>query len=128
MAVSDGIKAKSFDQMLRNSSILEQFALSYPVGRLATPPGVNEDPGRFRNEAFLQKLNGCRKGEGAPHMVTLTWLPKSWGKKIEVTKVEGVADHLRTVSLEIDALPPAISSAAYPIAGVLSCRPETPVG
>jgi hypothetical protein len=128
MSVSDGIKGKSFEQLLKNASIVDQFLLPYPPGHLAGPPALNDDPGRFRNEAFLQKLYGdCRKGEVDRHMVALTWLPKSWGKTIRATNVEGVADRLKAISAEIDALPPAISRAAYPIAGILSCRivPDT---
>jgi hypothetical protein len=129
MAVSDGVKEKSFDQLLKNASILDQFKLSNRPGRLEGTPAVNEDPGRFRNEAFFQKLYGdCRKGEVDRHMVSLIWLPRSWGKIVRATDVEGVADQLKAVSAEIDALPPAISRAAYPTAGILSCRPVADTG
>jgi hypothetical protein len=129
MAVSDGINGKSFDQLLKNASILDQLRLPYLPGRAAGPPGLNDDPGRFRNEALLQKLYGdCRKGEVDRHMVALSWLPKSWSKIVKVTSVEGVADRLKAVSAEIDVLPPAIASAAYPIAGILSCRPVADTG
>jgi hypothetical protein len=129
MPVSDGIKNKSFDQLLRNASILDQLLLPYPPGHLAAPPALNDDPGRFRNEAFVRKLYGdCRKGEVDRHMVALTWLPKSSGKTIRATNVEGVADELKKISAEIDMLPLAIKSAAYPIAGVLSCRPVADTG
>jgi hypothetical protein len=129
MPVSDGVNGKSFDQLLKNASILDQLLLPYPPGHPAGPPALNDDPGRFRNEAFLQKLYGdCRKGDVDRHMVALTWLPKSWGKTVRATNVEGVADRLKAISAEIDALPPAISRAAYPIAGILSCRAVADTG
>jgi hypothetical protein len=129
MPVSDGSSGKSFDQLLRSASILDQLLLTYRPGRPAGPPDMNDDPGRFRNEAFLQKLYGdCRKGEVDRHMVALTWLPKSWGKVVRATSAEGVADRLKAISAEIDALPPAISRAAYPIEGILSCRPVADTG
>jgi len=56
------------------------------------------------------------------------WLPRSWGKTIQVTRTNGVADHLREVSDEIDRLEPAIKAAAFPIAGVLSCRSVADTG
>ncbi len=111
-------------QLLRHASILDQFHRAYPRGRLASPPTVNDDPGRFRDEAFFNKMYGdCRKGQ-VPHMVPITWLPKTWGKRIYVTSVNGVARKLQAVSAEIDGLPANIKRAAYPIAGIYSCRPS----
>jgi hypothetical protein len=45
-----------------------------------------------------------------------------------VTRVNGVADRLKEVSAEIDKLEPALKAAAFPIAGVLSCRPVADTG
>jgi hypothetical protein len=129
MAVSDGVKNKSFEQRLKSASILDQMALPYHVGHPSAAPAMNDDPGRFRNEAFLRKLYGdCRKGEVDRQMVPLSWLPKTYGKTVRVTKAQGVAVHLTAVSIELDGLPPAISRAAYPIQGVLSCRPVADTG
>jgi len=129
MPVSDGIANKTFDQLLRNASILDQFHLPYPRGALADPPAVNDDPGRFRDEAFFNKMYGdCRKGEVKRHLVPVVWLPKTWGKTIYVTNVNGVARRLQAVSGEIDALPAAVKRAAFPIAGVSSCRPVADTG
>jgi hypothetical protein len=129
MPLADGIGQKSFDQLLKSASILDQLSLPYPIGRLPRPPALNDDPGRFRNEAFMRKLYGdCRAGEVERQMTPLTWLPKSWGRTIRATSREGVADQLRRVSEEIDALPGAIRVAAFPIAGVLSCRPVADTG
>ena len=61
-------------------------------------------------------------------MVAITWLPKTWGKAVWVTKAQGVAEHLKEVSEEIDALPAAVRAAAYPIAGVFACRPVADTG
>jgi hypothetical protein len=55
-------------------------------------------------------------------MTAITWLPGTWGKTVQVTKINGVAEKLKQVSDELDLLPPAIKHAAYPIAGVFSCR------
>jgi hypothetical protein len=120
---------KSFDQLLRNASILDQFHLRYPRGALAKPPGINDDPGRFRNEAFFDKMYGnCHRGQVRPHLVAIRWLPRTWGKKILVTRINGVASRLAAISAEIDALPARIKRAAYPIAGVSSCRAVADTG
>ena len=123
MRVWDGRANKSFNELLRDASILDQFRLPYPRGRLTSAPPVNDDPGRFRNEAFFDKMYGdCRKGQVRQHLVSIVWLPHTWGKHIYVTRVNGVARRLQEISNEIDALPESIKRAAYPIAGVYSCR------
>jgi hypothetical protein len=56
-----------------------------------SPSTVDADPGRFRNAAFFMKMYGdCRAGEVTPHLVSLPWLPKTWGKSIRITSVNGV--------------------------------------
>jgi hypothetical protein len=128
MASDDGVENKSFDDLLRNASIDDQLRLSYPAGS-TPPPELNYDPGRFRNEPFFKKMYGdCNSGELQKSLVTVIWLPRSWGKPIQVTRTNGVADHLREVSAEIDQLEPAIRAAAFPIAGVLSCRAVVDTG
>jgi hypothetical protein len=113
----------SFDDLLRHASVLDQFRQPYPRGYIDLPPGPNRDPGRFRNIAFFRKLYGdCSKGEVTPQLVAVTWLPKSYGKTILITKANDVAEKLTAVSKEIEALPPAIRRAAYPIAGTYVCR------
>ena len=120
---------KPFDQLLRNATILDQFRMPYPKGHLSKAPEVNVDPGRFRNQDFFRKMYGdCRKGEVQRHLVTVTWLPKTSGRKIRVTSVNGIASRLAAISAEIDELPAAIKEAAYPIAGVSSCRPVADTG
>jgi hypothetical protein len=123
MPVSDGAENKTFPQLLRHASIADQFRIPYPRGPLAAPPAVDADPGRFRNSAFFTKMYGdCQTGEVTPHLVSLAWLPKSWGQSIRITSLNGVDAQLRAVSAEIDALPDNIKRAAYPIAGTYNCR------
>lgn len=129
MPVADGRANKSFKELLSNASILDQLRLPYRRGRPVAPPAVNEDPGRFRNEAFFRKLYGdCRKGEVQARMKAIIWMPKSWGRRIFVTVVNGVAEKLKAISDELELLPPDLRQAAYPIAGVLACRPVADTG
>ena len=127
--VGDQVLDKPFVQLLKNASILDQFRIPYPKGLLAKPPGVNIDPGRFRNEAFFRKMYGdCRQGEVDRRLTTITWLPKTMGSRVRVTSINRIAKRLTAVSAEIDELPPDIKAAAYPIAGVMSCRPVADTG
>jgi hypothetical protein len=128
MPVDDGIGNKSFDELLRSASILDQLRLPYRLGA-SQPPTLNDDPGRFRNQAFFKKMYGdCNKSNFQQNLVTITWLPGSWGKAVRVTRINGIADRLRKISDEIEKLEPAIKAAAFPIAGVLSCRTVADTG
>src|SRR5208337_110893 len=120
---------KTFPELLRRASIIDQFHVPYPLGPLKKPPAIDADPGRFRNTAFFAKMYGdCRKGEVSPRLVSLVWLPKTWGRSIQITSVNGVDERLRAVSAEIDELPEKIKRAAYPIAGTYNCRAVSDTG
>jgi hypothetical protein len=123
MPVSDGRANKSFKEKLKSPTLLDQMELPYVKGPLAKPPGPEDDPGRFRNQAFFDKMYGdCSKGEVQKKLVRVAWLPQSGGGFIMITSVNGVAEKLREVSAELDALPPAIKKYAFPSAGVYNCR------
>lgn len=129
MPLADGNDNKPFEESLRHASISDQMRMPYPRGALDQPPPVDSDPGRLRNAAFFTKMYGdCAKGEVAAHLVALNWLPKSWGKPIRITAINGVDVQLRAVSAEIDALPDKIKRAAYPIAGTYNCRAVADTG
>jgi len=115
--------AASIDQVIRHASIRDMFRLGYPAGAPLTPPPLNFDPGRFRNKAFFDHLYGdCRKGEVERNLEAVVWLPQSSGRRVMVTRVNGVAAQLRAVSAEIEMLPPPLRRAAFPSAGTYVCR------
>jgi hypothetical protein len=123
MPLSDGLNDKSFDEKLHNPSILDQLSIPYVKGRPAAPPGLQDDPGRFRNIAFFNKMYGdCTKGEVERRLARIAWIPKSAGGLVRVTTVNGVADKLRAVSAELDELPAPIKKFAFPSAGGFNCR------
>src|SRR5215207_5640731 len=55
MAISDGRNQKSFDELLNEADIKDQFIIEYPIGPGLKAPKLNEDPGRIRNERFFRK-------------------------------------------------------------------------
>jgi D-alanyl-D-alanine carboxypeptidase len=129
MPVSDGTENKLFQELLRHAAVADQFRIPYPRGPLEKPPAVDADPGRFRNTAFFTKMYGdCQKGDVSPRLVSLAWLPKTRGRTISITSINGVDAQLRAVSAEIDALPEKIKRAAYPIAGTYNCRAVADTG
>jgi hypothetical protein len=108
-------------QLLRHASIRDQFLWSYPKGETLGEPGA--DPGRIRNRAFFDKMYGnCERGEVAPKLVPVIWLPNTWGHSLEITSVNGVAEQLTAVSRELDALPPDMKRPLYPPGGTYICR------
>ncbi|MFO1104184.1 MAG: M15 family metallopeptidase [Methylocystis sp.] len=117
--LSDGRTDKSFDEKLKNASLLDQLSLAYPKGALTKPPGPQDDPGRFRNAAFFDKMYGdCDKGETQKALTDIPWFTG----KVRVTTVNGVAERLRAVAKEIERLPKDIKRNAYPSAGAFNCR------
>jgi D-alanyl-D-alanine carboxypeptidase len=125
--VSDS--AMPFDVLLKHASIRDMFRMAYPAGAPLVAPAESFDPGRFRNKAFFDGMYGdCRKGEVAPNLVSVVWLPKHWGHSVEVTRINGVANQLREVSDEIDALPDPVRRAAWPSAGTYACREVADAG
>ena len=129
MQASDGRTDKSFAEKLKHPSLLDQMELPYVPGPLAKPPGPQDDPGRFRNVAFFDRMYGdCTKGEVQKKLTRVAWLPKSGGGAVEITTVNGVADKLRAVSEELDRLPEEVKRAAFPSAGAFNCRPVKDTG
>ena len=129
MPLSDGRQAWSFAEMLRHGSILDQIRLPYPAGAPRTEFGADDDPGRVRNRAFFDKMYGdCWKGEVSPRLVAVVWLPRSWGRTVRITSVNGVAERLAAVSEELDALPDPVKRYAYPPAGTYNCRTVADTG
>jgi len=123
LPISDG-KDRPFDAWLANPDIRDMFRFSYPRGAPADPPARDFDPGRARNDAFFKKIYGdCRKPGFASSLTTITWLPSKSGQRIQISRLNGVAEHLQAVSRELDALPAKFNVFLVPAAGGYICRP-----
>ena len=78
-----------------------------PIHRGPLLPRLNDDPGRFRNEAFFKRCTATATPAKFRRILSPDlWLPRSWGKAIQVTRTTS-SDHLRQVSDEIDPLEPS---------------------
>jgi hypothetical protein len=123
MALDDGIAAKTFEQMLRNASITDQLRQTYRRGQMKGNPGVNESPGRIRNEAFFAKMYGdCNKGEVSKRMRNVRWMPKTKAQNIQVTTVNDVAGRLERIIAELEGMPDRFKAFLVPSAGTYNCR------
>jgi D-alanyl-D-alanine carboxypeptidase len=124
MPIDDGQGTKPFAAWLANPDIKDMLAQTYPAGAPATAPSAEFDPGRARNAAFFAKMYGdCRKGEVVADLVDVIWLPRKSGKRLKVTRRNGVAARLTAVSARLDALPATFDRFLLPPAGTYACRP-----
>jgi hypothetical protein len=123
MAISDG-RSKAFDELLNNPDIKDQFAIPYPLGAVTNPPGMNEDPGRIRNEPFFLKMYGdCRRNNAvAERLEPVPWMPNRGGGTVMATSVNGVSGKLREVSQALETLPTNMTRFLVPNAGTYNCR------
>jgi D-alanyl-D-alanine carboxypeptidase-like protein len=129
MPLSDGPPDKTFEEMLRHGSILDQLRLAYPTGVAAAALVPQGDPGRVRNRVFFDKMYGdCWRGEVTPRLAPVVWLPRSWGHTIRATSVNGVAARLAEVSEELDALPSSVKRYVSLPAGTYNCRTVADTG
>jgi hypothetical protein len=86
LPVSGDNANETFDELLHHASVIDQFRIPYPHGRLETAPAVDADPGRLRNAAFFTKMYGeCKNSGVKSRLVNLAWLPNSWGQEIQIT-------------------------------------------
>jgi hypothetical protein len=122
MPVDDARPDKDMEEQLRNGSILDQLRLPYPAGAPLLPP-PQQDPGRVRNRAFFDKMYGdCKLGQVAPRLVSVVWLPNTWGHVVRITSVNGVDRELTAISRELDELPARDRKYLYPLGGTYVCR------
>ncbi len=123
MIFDDGRPGKDFETRLDEPDLEDSFYAPYARGRGGIPPAVDMDPGRVRYEPFFDKMYGdCTKGEVAPNLVTVKWLPKHGGQLLKITSVNHVADKLKAVSAELDALPDDFAKYVIPSGGAYNCR------
>jgi len=119
----DDGKEKTAEQLLNAADVEDMFAYAYPVGASAyTPPALNVNPGRVRNEAFFKKMYGATREAVESQLVTIPWLPQSGHKTVRVTRVNGVDKKLAQISAELDQLPAALKKYVLNTAGTFNWR------
>lgn len=85
---------------LADPDLADMFAEEYPADPARRTEG---DPGRIRHEAFFKKMYGASEGQARAAVVPVRWAPG--GPPVEMTKVNGAAEALRSVGEEIARLP-----------------------
>ena len=123
MKLDDGLGAKTPAARLDAPDLKDMLTTPYPLGE-SPPPALDSDPGRARNSDFFLAMYGdCATGGVSANLVPVVWLPKKWGKTLQITRINGVAERLAAVSAELDRLPARFDTFLYPPAGTYNCRP-----
>ena len=105
MIWDDG-REKTPDELLIEPDLEDMFHYDYPLAAAGeVTPAQDSDPGRIRQEAFFKQLYGASSKQVQAQLTGLKWLPSLRGGTLQVTTVLGVAERLRAVSAEIEALP-----------------------
>ena len=121
--IYDDGEDKDFDALLARPDLKDMLSLSYPPGQQHNPPGVNFDPGRFRNEAFFRALYGNNEAEIRSLLRPVQWLPSQDGPWLMVSSRFGVDQKLRAVIAELEGLGPEFRSFLLPPGGTFNYRP-----
>jgi hypothetical protein len=122
--IDDEITGKDLEMRLARPDLKDMFVDAYLPGSRGIPPGFGADPGRVRHFELFDRMYGdCRKGEVERNLVQIVWLPKKWGKRLRITKINGVAAKLEAVGRELDDLPARFDTYLFPHDGTYNCRP-----
>jgi hypothetical protein len=129
MPVGARLPPRDFATMLRDASIADQLRQDYVAGPPRAPPPRDHSPGRLRNAAFFDRMYGdCRRGEAAPRMRAVTWMPRTHPQALRVTTVNDVAGRLERVIAALEALPDRFRAWLVPAAGGYACRAVADTG
>lgn len=122
MPRSDGVP-KTPAERLAKPDIDGMFADPYVPGPPTMPPVPPADPGRVRyGPLFTYMYGDCSRGEVMRHLRPVAWMPSRGGGAVQITRVNGVADHLAAVVRDLEALPQAMMRDLVPSAGTYNCR------
>lgn len=95
----DDKKDKNFVEKLDNCDLEDMFSMTYDTS--ATEPAYLNDCGRGRNEELFMKMYGNTESAARQNLVSVEW----FGQKIPFTKVNGAAEQLKKVSMELQKMP-----------------------
>lgn len=122
MIWDDG-REKTPDELLTDPDLEDMFHYDYPLAAAGeVTPAKDSDPGRIRQEAFFGKLYGASSKEVQAQLASLKWLPSLRGGTLQVTTRLDVAERLKAVSAEIEALPAPLHKYAVDPGGGFNWR------
>ena len=97
--ICDDKEEKEFIEKLDNCDIEDMFSMSYDT--TAAEPAYLNDCGRGRNEELFKKMYGNTESASRKNLVPVEW----FGQIIPFTKVNGAAEQLKKVAMELKNMP-----------------------
>jgi peptidoglycan LD-endopeptidase CwlK len=122
MPYNDGILDKPIDTMLAHPDLEDMFKFRYAAGITARPSELDE-AGRIRYEPFFAKMYGNSKNAVQDNLVIINWLPNlQRNHRVAISKVNGIAEKLKAISAELEALPSEYHKYLMPLGGAFNWR------
>ena len=118
----DDGRRKTHAERLEHADLEDMLAQRYPTAAAATAPAKDIDPGRVRHLPLFDAMYGATLAQVKKQLTTIPWMPNSSRVSIQVTQVNGVAEHLRAVSTALERLPEAVRAQAAQLAGTFNFR------
>lgn len=123
MVYDDGRHKKDHHALLNQPDLRDQMTMRYPVGRKYPIPLPRDfEPGRVRYQPFFQKMYGKDRHEVLRNTRKIRWMPRSAGRKIRVTTINGVDHKLEAISRKLDKLAPELKKYVHEPAGTFHWR------
>jgi hypothetical protein len=120
--IYDDGRSKSYAERLDDPDLEDTMAQPYDVSQ-PLPPPPNVEPGRVRHSALFDAMYGASAAQVQSHLTSIPWLPGVSGRKLQVSKVNGVDARLRAVSQALLQLPASLRAQVAEVAGAFNYRP-----
>lgn len=119
----DGRGDKDHADRIASPDVEDTVATRYQPGPEVRVPPRDHEPGRIRHDGLLSAMYGATRDEVAARTTVVPWMPRSGGRPVRVTSVNGVAAALGRVSDDLEReLPEEIKSLVARTAGVFVWR------
>ena len=118
----EGKTFENYEAALDGADLKAQMSAAYKPGLKYDIPPRNHDPGRLRSEAFFKKMYGADAKAVSRTLKPVTWMPSVSGRRLLVTRVNGVDKKLKAVSDDLEKLPADIKEKIKKTSGTFVWR------
>jgi hypothetical protein len=124
----DDGKRKDFETLLEDPDLEDMLRLPYPPGEPGEPPVLNEDPGRFRPDAFFRALYGKTEEDIRAALRPVQWMPSLKGPRLLISTRFDLDKKMEKIIAGLEALGPEYRPYLLPPGGSFNYRPIAGTG